>query len=108
MAYSESDLNFILDQLSGIPEISHKRMFGGIGFFHQDRMFGMIGGGIFRLKVNESNTADYKTRGMTPFTMGSQGKELPYWEVPLDVLEDRSLLTEWAMKSVAVAHKSKK
>ncbi len=44
---------------------------------------------------------------MTPFTMGSQGKELPYWEVPLDVLEDRSLLTEWAMKSVAVAHKSK-
>ncbi|MEQ9049776.1 MAG: TfoX/Sxy family protein [Marinoscillum sp.] len=107
MAYSESDLHFILDQLSGIPEISHKRMFGGIGFFLQDKMFAMIGGGVFRLKVDESNLADFENTGMKPFTMGN-GKGLPYWTVPLAVFEDSQALTQWAQKSIKVAHKAKK
>ena len=107
MAVSESDLNFILDQLGGLEDISHKKMFGGIGFFHQDKMFGMIGMGKFRLKVNDETKIRYEAQGMEAFHSKKKGKGMPYYEVPADVLENKSTLQEWALEAIAVAHASK-
>jgi DNA transformation protein len=48
-------------------------MFGGIGFFKDGLMFGMIGRGVLRLKIDETNQADYDAAGMQPMfpKMGS-------------------------------------
>ena len=108
MAYSQDYLDYILGQLSLFGDVQTKKMFGGVGLFHDGLMFGMIGDDIFRLKVDDSNFADYEVRGMQPFSSGSKKKGMPYWEVPAEVLEDPEQLKVWADKSYQAAVTAKK
>jgi len=55
-------------------------------------MFGKIGGDTFRLKVDESNEQHFENKGMKPYHSEKKKKGMPYWEVPQDVLEDRTEL----------------
>lgn len=108
MAVSENYLKMVLDQLADFGEIESKRMFGGVGLFHKGLMFGKIGGDTFRLKVDEHNKQEYEERGMQPFFSKNKKKGMPYWEVPLEILEDRTSLKQWAAKSYEAAVRSKK
>ena len=108
MAVSEDFKNYVIDQLSGIENVEVKKLFGGIGFFKEGLMFGMIGGDKFRLKVDEHNQADYEDKGMQPLFSKGKKKGMPYWEVPAEVLENQDLLMEWGMEAYAAAVRSKK
>jgi len=108
MAVSEEYLQLVLDQLSLFGEIETKRMFGGVGLFHQGLMFGKIGGDTFRLKVDEHNKKEYEERGMKPFFAKNKKKGMPYWEVPIEIFEDKEALKEWTTKSYEAALRSKK
>lgn len=107
MAISENYLNYITDQLSAFGTFEIKKMFGGVGIFRDGLMFGMIGSDIFRLKVDEENRQDFEEKGMQPFYSEKMKKGMPYWEVPVNVLEDRSELAKWAQKSFKAALRSK-
>ena len=78
-------------------------MFGGVGLFHNEKMFGMLGGDTFRLKVDENNRADYEAKGMQPYQSGTKKKGMPYWEVPTEIVEDKELLKQWADKAYQAA-----
>lgn len=108
MAVSDDFLKWVQDQLSFFGAIESKKMFGGIGFYHEGLMFGMIGNDVFRLKVDEHNQADFEAKGMKPFFSKGKKKGMPYWEVPPDVLEDKEELKKWASKSYEAAVRSKK
>lgn len=108
MAINQGQLDFIIDQLKGIGEFTHKRMFGGVGFFKDGIMFALLGNGIFNLRVDESNLEDFEVFGMKRFLATEEKKGLPYYEVPADILEDRDQLTEWAFKAFEVAVRNKK
>lgn len=108
MAVNEDYLNYIIDQLSEFGTVDIKRMFGGIGLFHQGLMFGKIGGETFRLKVDQHNQKDYEDKGMKPYYSEKKKKGMPYWEVPVDILEDKDALASWATKSYEAALRSKK
>lgn len=108
MAYSQDYLDFILDQLSGFGDVVAKKMFGGIGFFKDGTMFAMIGGDVFRMRVDDENQADYESQGMNPYQPNPKRKGMPYWEVPVTVLEDRESLLHWAEKAYAAALRGKK
>lgn len=108
MAVSEEYLKYISDQLSEFGGFETKRMFGGVGFFKEGLMFGKIGSETFRLKVDESNQGEYEARGMKPFYSETKKKGMPYWEVPADIIEDRSSLAQWAQTSFEIAMKSAK
>ena len=88
MAVSTQYLSYIEDQLSEFSPYETKKMFGGIGFFRDGLMFGMIGGDTFRLKVDENNQKDYEDKGMKPYQNDKKKKGMPYWEVPVEVIED--------------------
>lgn len=107
MAVNEDYLKFVMDQLSELGEVEVKRMFGGVGLFHKGLMFGKIGGGAFRLKVDAHNRQDYEERDMKPFYSETKKKGVPYWEVPADVIEDRNELSKWAKKSFEAAVRNK-
>jgi DNA transformation protein len=108
MAINQSQLDFIIDQLQGVGEFTHKRMFGGIGFFKDGIMFALLGNGIFNLRVDESNVEDYNAYGMKRFLATEEKKGLPYYEVPVDILEDKDKLTEWALVAFEAAVRNKK
>ncbi len=108
MAYSEDYLSFIIDQLSEFGAFEHKKMFGGVGFFKEGKMFAGIMYGNFCLKVGNSNRQDFIDHGMEPKEENPKKKRMPYWEVPPEVLENKSLLKIWADKAVGEALKGKK
>lgn len=110
MAYSEELLEYSLEQLSDIKEMTHKKMFGGIGFFKEGKMFASIMNGKFCLKVNDEIKSEFEAYGMEkPFAKDSKGgRGMPYYEVPPAILEDKEKMTSWAMRSWEIAMKKKK
>ena len=102
---SPSFKEFVLDQLDALPELRAKAMFGGHGLYAGDHFFGICFDGRLYFKVDESTSAAYRDRGMGPFTYTKAKKMMTmnYYEVPPDVLDDRSELTDWATRAIAIA-----
>jgi DNA transformation protein and related proteins len=105
MAVNADFLRYVLDQLAGLGRVTARRMFGGVGLYHEERFFGLIAGDTLYLKVNDSNRSDYEARSMSRFR---PFPDKPYWsmtyyELPADALEDADECAAWARKSVAIA-----
>ena len=105
MAVTADFLRYVLDQLAGLGRVIPRRMFGGVGLYHEERFFGLIAGDTLYLKVNDSNRGDYEARGMRRFR---PFPDKPYWsmtyyEVPADTLEDADECMAWARKSLSAA-----
>ena len=110
MAVTDDYLQYVLEQLAGLGTVTPRRMFGGVGLYHEERFFGLIAGDTLYFKVNDSNRGDYEARGMSRFR---PFPDKPYWsmtyyEVPADTLEDADECMAWARKSVAIAAVSTK
>jgi DNA transformation protein len=78
-------------------------MFGGVGLFQDGLMFGLIADDVLYFKVDDSNRGDYQKAGMGPFRPRKKSPAISYYQVPIDVLEDRETLAQWAHRSFAVA-----
>ena len=105
MAVSDDYLQYVLEQLAGLGQVTTRRMFGGVGLYHEERFFGFIAGDTLYFKVNDSNRSDYEARGMSRFRPFADKPHLSmtYYEVPADTLEDADECSVWARKSVAIA-----
>jgi len=106
----DSFKEFVLDQLSALPDVRAKAMFGAHGLYSGDHFFGILDAGQLFFKTDASSQTDYTARGMEPFTYESKGKvmTMAYHEVPPDVLEQPYELAAWARKAIAIAATSKK
>ena len=105
MAVTADFLRYVLDQLAGLGQVTPRRMFGGVGLYHEERFFGLIAGDTLYLKVNDSNRGDYEARGMGRFRPYPDKPHLSmtYYEIPADALEDAEECAAWARRSVAIA-----
>ena len=109
MTASQEYLEFILNQLKPVEkEIATKKMFGGIGLNISGTYFACIFDDVLYLKVDNSNREDYTKRGMEPFRYPYAKKRpltLQYYQVPVEILENCDLLSQWALKSLEIAKK---
>jgi DNA transformation protein len=103
MAVSEEYLQFVLDQLAGLKGVSARRMFGGAGLYLRGIMFGLIADDRAYLRVDDSNRASFEDAGSGPFHPYGKEATMPYYEVPVDVLEDPADFCAWAEKALAAA-----
>jgi DNA transformation protein and related proteins len=104
VAVSESCLAFVLEQLAALPRVSSRRMFGGVGIYSDDRFFAVIDNDTLFFKVDDATRARYTRRRMPPFhPMPDKPPMTGYYQVPLQILEDRDALAEWAREALAVA-----
>jgi DNA transformation protein len=109
MKVSEDYKSYVEEQFSSFGPVIFKKMFGGYGIFKDEVMFGMISpGDIFRMRADESNVNDYLDEGMKQFPSHGGKKGMPYWDVPVHVLEDQNGLKIWAKKAVEAALRAKK
>jgi DNA transformation protein len=80
-------------------------MFGGYGLWLGDRYFGIINGGHAWFRTDAASRPDYLGRGMPAFQPPNRPRGPKTvdrtFRVPDDVLEDASLLTEWALRAAA-------
>ena len=105
MAVTDEYLHYVLEQLAGLEHVTTRRMFGGVGLYHDARFFAIIAGDTLYFKVNDSNRRDYEARGADQFRPYPDRPQLSmsYYAVPADTLEDADECVLWARRSVAAA-----
>jgi DNA transformation protein and related proteins len=101
----DSFKEFVLDQLSALPELRARAMFGAQGLYSGEKFFGILDAGRLFFKTDASSQVDYTSRGMKPFIYEMKGRvmTMAYHEVPLEVLESAPELTEWARRAIELA-----
>ena len=109
MPVPETQINYISDQMEPVGGVTFRKMFGGVGIFKEGKMFGMLNSkGTLFMKVDATNIQDYQDRDMLPFSHDkNKTAKMPYYEVPLEIIEDRNLLKVWADKSTLINSKPK-
>ncbi len=101
----DSFKSFVLDQLSALPELRARAMFGGHGLYSGENFFGILDEGRVFFKVDDTTRAAYESRGMSPFTYEMKGRPMTmsYHEVPPEILEDRNECVIWASQAIQIA-----
>ncbi|HTH49304.1 MAG TPA: TfoX/Sxy family protein [Candidatus Limnocylindria bacterium] len=109
MAVRDSYLEFVVEQLSRVREVSWRRMFGGVGIYAGGVFFAVLDNDSLFFKTDETTRPEYEARGLKPFQpFGPDTQVLPYHEVPADVLENVDELARWMSRAVAVAEQKRK
>ncbi len=92
----------ILHDLSVIKDVTSKKMFGGHGIFHEDKMFGIIDSkGQAFLKADDTNMADFEAYD------SKKHSRMPYYAIPIKVLRNKKELVQWANKSIRASKKTR-
>ena len=110
----DSFKDFVLDQLSALPDVRARAMFGAHGLYQGDHFFGILDEGRLFFKTDARSQQEYVRRGMGPFTYESKGRAvtMSFHEVPPEILENPVELAAWARQALLVAaarsNKSKK
>jgi DNA transformation protein len=101
----DSFKEFVLDQLSALPDVRAKAMFGAHGLYSGESFFAILDEGRLFFKTDAQSQADYTARGMGPFTYEMKGRvmTMSYHEVPPDVLENAPELVAWARRAIQIA-----
>lgn len=67
MAVSDDYLEYVLDQLSAWGGVSARRMFGGVGLYRDEKVFGLVADNVLYLKVDETNRDRFLEAGSAAF-----------------------------------------
>jgi DNA transformation protein len=106
---SDDYLDWLLGQLEQLGPVAPKRMFGGVGLYHDGTFFGVVDDDVMFLRVDDASRPAYEERGMGPFQPIPTAKPMRlYWQVPDDILADPQDLAEWARRALAAARAAKK
>jgi DNA transformation protein len=109
VSVSDSFKTYVLEQLGRVrPDIRPRAMFGGIGLYAGDRIFGLIDDDVVYLKVDDGNRGAFEAAGMGPFQpFGPGGEVMQYYELPEGTLDEPDLLRPWVEGAVEVALRAK-
>ncbi len=112
MPVSPEFSDFIAELFSEFGGVRVRGMFGGAGIFHDDVMIGLVADGTLYLRTDEKTASDFAAEGSAPFTYQGKSKTIvmPYWTVPLRLMDDPEDFADWAQRAfqVALTAKSKK
>lgn len=112
MSNNKSFYEFIVAEVfANMPEITARKMFGGYGFYRDGIFFALIEDGKMYFKVGGNNKEEYERYGSKPFQYPMKNGKmttLSFWEVPVDILENREELPDWIEKAVEAAQIGKK
>jgi DNA transformation protein len=99
-------LDRALPALQAVGAARARAMFGGFGIYLDDVIVGLVAWDKLFFRVDDRNRPDYQAAGSSPFAYeGRTGKpvEMPYWEVPGEVLAEPARLADWATKARAAS-----
>jgi DNA transformation protein len=104
MPVSDEYLAYVVDQLEYLGPVRSRRMFGGAGLYFDGLFFAVVADDVLYFKVDESNRPDYEAEGMEAFRpFPDKSTVMAYYQVPIDVLESKEALKDWAEKALRVA-----
>lgn len=99
-------------ELMPIPgDVVARRMFGGIGLFHDGIMFGIIDEGKLFFKTDSHNRAEFESKGLPPLTFKKKDGSsvtLSYHQCPEAALQRQDTMSPWAESAINASLRQKK
>ena len=106
MAVTAGFRAFVVEQLQVAGPVTARAMFGGVGLYCQGCFFALIADDTLYLKVDDVTRPAFERAGSGPFRpYGGDTHVMQYYELPPEVLEDRTALREWARAAIGVARR---
>ena len=99
-------VEYLIEMLQPLGTIREKSMFGGWGFYADERFFAIVADDAFYVKVDDVSRAEFESRGLKPFryeVRGTTRASMDYYELPPEAMDDREILCEWARKGIEAA-----
>ncbi len=99
-------VEYLLELLAPLGEVSAKSMFGGYGIYRDGLMFGLVANDVLYLKVDDINRGSFESRGLPPFTYERKDKPaivMSFHRAPEEALEESEALCAWARDASAAA-----
>lgn len=105
MAISDEQIAFIHDLFEGLGPLTTRKMFGGLGIYHEGTIFAvMLSDGVLKLKGAGDMAETFEAEGWDhwgyPRKDGAQSF-MPYWSLPEAMLDDPEEATAWARRALA-------
>ncbi|MFO1184263.1 MAG: TfoX/Sxy family protein [Bauldia sp.] len=89
--------------------VSHRKMFGGVGFFREGIMFALIADGRFYLRADAENEPSFVAEGCPTWSYAARDRvmTMPYRLLPERLFDEPEEFVDWALKAFAAAVRAK-
>jgi len=92
MALSDEEIAHTLDLFSDLGSTTTRKMFGGLGIYHEGTIFALVmRDGRILLKGQGAMQSRFDAMGLERWTYQREGKAataMPYWHLPESALDD--------------------
>jgi DNA transformation protein len=101
-------VEYLIEMLQPLGKIRVKSMFGGWGFYADERFFAIVGDDAFYVKVDDVSRPEFETLGLKPFRFEMRDRQatMDYYLPPAAAMDNRELLCEWARKGLEAAERT--
>jgi len=98
-------VEYLIEMLQPIGVIRVRSMFGGWGFYADERFFAIVADDGFYVKVDNVSRSEFAARGLKPFRYEVRDTKavMDYYEPPPEAMDDREILCAWARKGIEAA-----
>lgn len=102
--------DYLHEVFAEFGEIRARRMFGGYGIYHDDRMFGLVADDVLYLKTDAQSVDAFRERGLEPFVYVKDGRpmKMSYFMAPEEIFDDPDEARRWALLAFEAALRSGK
>jgi DNA transformation protein and related proteins len=109
MPVSEGYHEWVLEQLGRVVPVTARKMFGGVGIYHDGYFFALMDADTLYLKVDDQNRPDFEAVGAGPFRPYADRPEvMQYYPPPAELLDDPEQLRPWIEKAIDVARRARR
>ncbi len=106
MPISPEFVTKVTGQLTAARPVRTRKMFGGLGLYHEEVFFGVCDDDKTFFKVDDQTAEKYENQGMGPWFMGGEIND-NYREVPASVMDNPAELGNWIDGAVEVVARKK-
>ena len=99
-------VDWLLEQMAPLGNVSARAMFGAFGIYLDDFFFALVHDDTLYLKADQVNKPRFLKIGAQPFRYHAKGgkvTEMSYFQPPESALDDCAELIDWARASVDAA-----
>jgi DNA transformation protein len=103
-----SYLEFLLEQLAPLGDVTTRSMFGGHVIYCEGTVFALVANNALYLKADDHNRPAFEARSLEAFhPFEDANAVMQYYEAPPEMFEDPKALLDWAGGSVAAGRRAK-
>jgi DNA transformation protein len=100
-------LEFLLEQLSPLGDISARAMMGGHCLYCDGVVFALVARNALFLKADDVNRNAFGSRGLKAFRpFDDQNAVMSYYEAPPEIFEDPDAMRRWCGTSVEAGRRA--